>query len=55
MQSMSNFQRAILVLVVAALLCSAWMFRYSIVAGPRPLVLDRWTGKVYIAPLSEQP
>ena len=52
---MTRFQRAIIGLAVAALLGSAWMFRYSIVSGTRiPFVLDRWTGKVHVVQLTDE-
>jgi hypothetical protein len=48
----TTFQRALLALLAIAILGSAWMFRYAPIAGSRvPFVLDRWTGKVYIAKL----
>ena len=49
---MTPFQRAILAIAVAALLLFAWMFRYQL--GERLLVLDRWTGVVHVAPMSEK-
>jgi hypothetical protein len=52
---MTSFQRAILALAVVALLLAAWMGRYSLAGDLRSrMMLDRWTGKVFIPALSEQ-
>lgn len=51
---MTPLKRAILVGLV--LLWVSWLARYELVAwSVRPLVLDRWTGRVYIPRLSETP
>jgi hypothetical protein len=41
--------KAAMILACVALLLFAWMFRYEVSGqvGPRPVMLDRWTGNTY--------
>ena len=50
---MTTFQRALLALAVVAILLAACMGRFSLSVGVRALMLDRWTGAVFVPSLSD--
>jgi|GEM_PF-4178071 len=46
--------KAFLAYFVVVLIVFAWMFRYDVKVGQLSYVTDRWTGRVYYIPCSDQ-